>query len=158
MVELKIARRPDSVQLAEISGRAFDNDIHYGAPGPGGPFGYKSVSWQQRAMKWGTYYKILCDQRLIGGLIITRKGAGHYEVGRAFIEPDFQNQGLGEEAFLLLWQEYPFSRRWTLETPEWNARTRHFYKKMGFKEIGVDARKGVLFERRVPKPEKLEWK
>ena len=158
MLELKEARRPDSVLLAEISGRAFDNDIHYGAPGPGGPFGYKSVSWQQKAMKWGTYFKIIFEKQMIGGIIVIRKSAGHYEIGRAFIEPEFQNQGLGEQAFRLLWEEYPFTRRWTLGTPEWNARTQHFYKKLGFEEVGFDGKGGVLFERKVPKPEKISWR
>lgn len=158
MVQIILARRLDAALLAEISGRAFDNDIHYGAPSPGGPYGYKSVSWQKKAMKWGTYYKIFEDSRLIGGLIIIRKGPGHYEIGRAFIEPDFQNKGLGEQAMSLLWQEYPFARHWTLGTPEWNARTRHFYKKVGFKEIGLDGKGGVLLERVAPKPEKVEWR
>ena len=47
-----------------------------------------------------------------------------------------------------LWRTYPLATRWTLDTPAWNRRTRHFYSKMGFVEIGQDGRGGVHFERR----------
>jgi hypothetical protein len=45
MIRLAKARSSDAETLAQISGRAFDDDINYGAPGPGGPTGYKSAAW-----------------------------------------------------------------------------------------------------------------
>jgi hypothetical protein len=41
------------------------------------------------------------------------------------------------------------AKRWTLGTPAWNRRTRHFYKKVGFVEVGEDGHGGILFERRI---------
>jgi RimJ/RimL family protein N-acetyltransferase len=149
MIRFEKARSGDAERLAEVSKRAFDHDIHYGAPGPGGPPGYDSAAWQARAMKFGDYYKLVAGKQIIGGIVILRKGAREYEVGRIHIEPEFQNQGIGTEAFQFLWEEYPLAKRWTLGTPAWNERTRHFYKKVGFVEIGKDREGGVLFERKI---------
>ncbi len=147
MVKFERARLGDAERLAEVSKLAFDYDIHYGAPGPGGPPGYDSEKWQRQIMGFGDYYKILDGKRIIGGIIILRNAVREYEVGRIYIEPEFQNQGIGTEAFQFLWDSYPLAKRWTLGTPGWNERTQHFYKKVGFVEIGRDRDGGVLFER-----------
>ena len=149
MVRFEKARSGDAERLAEVSKRAFDNDIHYGAPGPGGPPGYDSAAWQARAMKFGDYYKLAAGKQIIGGIVVLREGVREYQVGRIYIEPEFQNQGIGTEAFQFLWEAYPLAKRWTLGTPAWNQRTRHFYKKVGFVEIGKDRDGGILFERRI---------
>ena len=101
-------------------------------------------------MHFGDYYKILDENQIIGGIIIFRKRSREYELGRIFVGPDFQNRGIGTQAFEFLRQAYPLAKRWTLGTPAWNERNRHFYKKVGFVEIGEDGHGGVLFERRVP--------
>jgi GNAT superfamily N-acetyltransferase len=102
----------------------------------------------------GEYYSILADlpsagPTVIGGMIVFRKATREYELGRIFVAPEYQNQGIGTQAFDYLWQTYPLAKRWTLGTPKWNVRTRHFYAKVGFTEIGEDAHGGVLFERRI---------
>ena len=148
MVRFEKARLADVEPLAEVSKRAFDHDIHYGAPGPGGPPGYDSAAWQAKVMRFGDYYKILDGKRIIGGMVVMRRGAREYEVGRIFIEPEHQNQGIGAEAFEFLWEKYSLAKRWTLDTPAWNRRTRHFYEKVGFVEIGQDSDGCILFERK----------
>jgi predicted enzyme related to lactoylglutathione lyase len=72
------------------------------------------------------------------------RGYRYYEVARIFVEPDFQNQGIGTRTFEFLWSEYPEVERWTLGTPAWNRRTRHFYRKVGFTGTG-DAQRAALF-------------
>ena len=141
--------RRDAETLARISERAFHTDVHYGSPGKGGPPGYDSAAWQARVMRFGDYYKILADDRIVGGIIVFRKKTRQYEVGRIFVDADDQNQGIGTQAFAFLWETYPLAKRWTLGTPAWNRRTRHFYKKVGFVEIGQDEHDGILFERRI---------
>jgi RimJ/RimL family protein N-acetyltransferase len=149
-IEFRKAKPSDAEALAGASERAFHDDVNYGAPGPpGGPPGYNSAAWQARMMRFGEYYTILAGERIIGGMIVFRQGTREYELGRIFIEPDFQNQGIGTSAFEFLWKTYPLAKRWTLGTPKWNRRTRHFYAKVGFSEIGEDAHGGVLFERRI---------
>ena len=150
-LEFRKARPSDAKTLAGASERAFHGDVNYGAPPgpPGGPPGYNSAAWQTRMMRFGDYYTILGDGQIIGGIIVFRKGTREYELGRIYIEPELQNQGIGTQAFQFLWQTYPLAKRWTLGTPKWNRRTRHFYAKVGFREIGEDSHGGVLFERRI---------
>jgi GNAT superfamily N-acetyltransferase len=148
-IRFEKARSKDAAALAHISERAFHSDIHCGAPGLGGPPGYKSEQWQRKMMRIGDYYKILVGDEIVGGLIVFRKKPREYELGRIFVDPDHQNQGVGTQAFEFLWEEYPLAKRWTLGTPAWNRRTRHFYNKVGFVEIGTDGRGGILFEKRV---------
>ena len=139
MMRIEKATTQDAKTLAVISQQAFDDDARYGAPGPGGPPGYKSAQWQAKMMRIGKYYKILLDERIVGGAIIFQQKPGHYELGRMFIAPECQNQGIGSRLFEFLWTTFPDAKRWTLETPVWNQRTRHFYRKAGFVEIGENA-------------------
>jgi predicted acetyltransferase len=149
MIEIRKARRNEAEPLAKASKSAFHSDIHCGAPGLGGPPGYDSPAWQRKIMNISDYYTITVDDRIVGGIIVFRKAPREYELGRIFVDADFQNQGIGTQAFDFLWEAYPLSKRWTLGTPAWNVRTRHFYKKVGFTETGQDGHGGVLFERRI---------
>jgi len=144
------AKVNDSEKLADVSQRAFENDINYGSTSIGGPPGYKSPLWQGKMMRLGDYYKILADKQIIGGMIVFEKGIRDYELGRIFLAPEYQNQGIGVKAFDFLWKTYYLGKRWTLGTPAWNLRNRHFYKKVGFLEIGEDGHGGILFERKIP--------
>ncbi len=150
MVEFGLARPGDAESLARASERAFHSDIHCGAPGLGGPPGYKSAEWQRKMMRWGKYYRISVDGQIVGGFIVFPKEPRCYELGRIFVDPDFQNQGIGTQAFEFLWKTYPLAKKWTLGTPAWNVRTRHFYKKVGFVETGEDGHGGILLERSSP--------
>lgn len=150
MIRFEKARPKDAAALAHISERAFHSDIHCGAPGIGGPPGYSSEGWQRQMMGIGDYFKISLGDQIVGGVIVFRKGPREYELGRIFVDPDYQNQEVGTQAMEFLWEEYPLAKRWTLGTPAWNRRTRHFYKKVGFVEIGADGRGGILFEKRIP--------
>ena len=147
MIEIVKARPSDAMALARASTRAFHSDITCGAPGLGGPPGYDSAEWQARMMRLGDYYKVVADGRIAGGMIVFRKAPREYELGRIFIDPDFQGQGIGTQVMELLWQAYPLAKRWVLDTPAWNVRTRHFYSKVGFVEVGPAAHDGILFER-----------
>ena len=152
MLRFEKAKPVDAKTLALVSGRAFDNDVHYGAPGTGGPPGYKSDMWQIRMMARGHYYKIILDEgfaSIIGGFIIFQNAYGDCELGRIFIDPEYQNQGFGTQAMAFMDRTFPEARRWTLGTPLWNLRTQHFYEKVGFVKIGMEGRDGVRYEKRI---------
>ena len=153
MIELKRAVAADASLLTKLSRQAFDADVDYGAPGPGGPPGYDDLAWQERAMQWGDYYVITCCSAPIGGIIAyATDSAGSYELGRIFIAPEWQNRGLGRKAMELLWPLYPQAIVWHLDTPAWNLRTRHFYAQLGFVETRVSDDGTVFFERKMPAP------
>ncbi len=70
---------------------------------------------QEESAPWDLYYRIVSDDGIVGGMIVFDKGAGHYELGRIFVEPERQGQGIGTQALEFLWREYPLATRWTLE-------------------------------------------
>jgi GNAT superfamily N-acetyltransferase len=149
MIQLRRALEEDSALLTELSRRSFDADVHYGAPGPGGPPGYDDAAWQRRVIAAVDYYVISLDGAPIGGIIAYATAPGEYEMGRIFIAPEWQNCGLGSEALALLWPLYPQARVWRLDTPAWNLRTRRFYTREGFGETGVTDDGQVLLQRPV---------
>ncbi len=150
MLRFEKAKPEDAKALTHISGRAFDNDINYGAPGRGGPPGYKYEMWQIRMMTRGGYYKIILEEGvpfIIGGFIVFQNSFGDCELGRIFIDPDYQNQGIGAQAMAFMEKQFPEARRWTLGTPAWNLRTQHFYEKCGYVRIGPEGRDGIRYEK-----------
>jgi len=151
-VTLRRARLEEAAALAAISTRAFDGDAAAGPPGPGGPPGYASPGWQQQMMAVGRYHAILVDGALAGGAIVFGMGPGHYELGRLFLDPEWHGQGIGKQVMARLFADYPDAYRWTLDTPVWNRRTRHFYESLGFAAVGESRHLGgpdlVLYERR----------
>jgi GNAT superfamily N-acetyltransferase len=84
-------------------------------------------------MRMGSYYKILVDNRIVGGFIVFPGRIREYYLGRIFIQPDSQNQGIGTRAMDFMFGEFPLAKSWTVDTPAWNQRTRHFYEKLGFR-------------------------
>ena len=138
VVSFKKAASRDAEKLASASKAAFEDDVHYGAPvhggKAGGPPGYQSPQWQRKMMRMGSYYKILIDNQLVGGFIVFPGAIREYYLGRVFIHPDYQNQGIGTQAMKFVFEEFPLAKNWTLDTPAWNRRTCHFYEKLGFRK------------------------
>ncbi|HSG78108.1 MAG TPA: GNAT family N-acetyltransferase [Acidimicrobiia bacterium] len=126
----------DAELLAIISQRAFDSDVAIGAPGPGGPPGYTDPEWQRSMMNRGDYLCLTLGDAIVGGAIVFDMEPGHHDIGRIFLDPDHHRKGLGSQAMRLVMARYPKVRRWTLDTPAWNTRTRAFYEQLGFTEYG----------------------
>jgi len=137
-VSLVEAVEDDAYLLAEVSKRAFESDVEVGAKEPGGPPGYDSPEFQIRAMGWADYYTILLDDVTVGGLIIGSVNERHKIMERIFVDPDHQRRGVGTCSVELLEGHYPDVKLWTLGTPEWNQRTKSFYEKQGYVQVGWD--------------------
>ena len=73
MLKLVRANGKDADLLTCISKEAFDNDVHYGAPGPGRTPGYDSADWQAKAIQMADYYRIDRDGQTVGGVIVFQK-------------------------------------------------------------------------------------
>ena len=137
-VSLVEAVEGDAERLAEISKRAFDSDVDVGAPGPGGPPGYDSPEFHVRVMRYFDCYNILLDDEMVGGLMVAPNSQEHHVIERVFVDPEHHNSGIATRATEMLWDLYPGVKLWTLGTPEWNARTEHFYEKLSFVQVGWD--------------------
>jgi len=138
-VTIEPARLEDAEPLANISKRAFDSDVEVGAPSKGGPSGYDSAESQRNLIenKAFEYLKILYDGRIVGATTVHRFSEGHYEIFNVFIDPDYHRKGVGTRSFELIKKRYPQVKRWTLDTPVWNVRTKEYYEKLGFVQYGI---------------------
>lgn len=149
-VKLERARREDAAALSAIAVRAFHTDVDYGPHPESGPPGYDSPERQAGFMKHCDYYKILLDGRIVGALLVARRGAGHCECVGVWVEPHHHRQGIGRRAFELAFAAYPEATRWTVETPQWNRRTAAFYSDLGFTRVGEHGDDAV-YELRLPR-------
>ena len=118
-VTLEKASEIDSEKLAEISKRAFDTDVDFGAPGNTRPPGYDSPAFYTRILRFLDSYRIMRDEEVAGG-----------------INPSLMRYGIGSEAVRLIEEAYPDVSLWSLGTTEWNTRTPQFYGKLGYTQIG----------------------
>lgn len=150
MLKLVPAVKEDAELLAQISKRAFDSDVNCGGKEPGGPPGYDTAKGQQELMEHpkSTFSKIVLDDQVIGGTIVFEMDEpNEYFLGRIFIDPEYHGQGLGIEAMGLVEKAFPTAKRWLLDTPAWNDRTRHFYPKVGYTLIKET--EFLLFEKKI---------
>ena len=152
-IRIEPAAAGDAETLTVVSRRAFEHDVNYGSPGVSGPPGYDSPAWQRQMMVRGRFFKVLEADRVVGGLVLFPLEDGTVEVGRAFLEPEAQNKGIGSELLAFAECIFPKARRFVLDTPSWNLRTQHFYEKAGYIKIGeLDTAEGFSlfqYEKRV---------
>jgi GNAT superfamily N-acetyltransferase len=100
------------------------------------PPGCDSLQWNTRRIEENEVYKIMVENVLVGGFIIFEKKKNDKVIGRVWIEPEYQNKGIGRMAFENLFTLSTVNTSWYLETPEWAVRNHHFYERLGFKKIG----------------------
>ena len=137
MVELKKAQKSDVNILTETQIRTFVDDNKLKPPGCSleGPPGYNSLKWNTHWIQNTPYYVITNKGQIVGGLILFKMGQEHYEIGRIWVDPKVQNQGIGQKAMRLMFKQHPDVKKWTLGTPSWAHRNQHFYEKMGFVKV-----------------------
>ena len=153
---LEHAQPDDARELLRIQTTAFAVDLEkYGS----GPSGFDSLEWQIDMIESGNYYKIILDgEKIIGGMVVFDKGEDYLHLTRIFIDPDYQNMGLGQLAVCMVERDYPEARRWTLDTPYLNLRNHYFYEKLGYLKVGEtepDPETGFylfLFEKKCENP------
>ena len=162
MIQIRKAEQEDAQALMVVSRDAFDGDINYGAPEAGGPPGYASENWHLRMILNCDVYKIVhfdrLSERIVGGIVVYEKEPQHMELGRMWVHPDYQNQGIGGQAIQFLEDMYPDAKLWTLDTPKWNTRNHHFYQKMGYELTGEEGEGGLWFAKQILVHEEMSTK
>jgi L-amino acid N-acyltransferase YncA len=122
----------DLEQLILFHAEAFaETEAMYGQ----GPPGYNDPAWHAQTLRDHTYFKIVVDDELVGGIIVQDKGAGEIFLHTIFIRPGHQNLGLGSRIIDQLESLFPEARRWTLVTPYRDYRNHHFYEKLGYTKV-----------------------
>lgn len=137
-IQLVPATMEDIPELTRVMTRAFDDDSqkHLGKP-KGGPEGYDNGDFFRKWMpyKESVTYKIIAERKIIGGIIVWIYKHGSNTLGTIFVDPDYQDQGIGTQAWSLIEEAYPDTKSWTLGTPRWATKNHHFYEKNGFRKI-----------------------
>ena len=148
MIQFLKAKSEDAEKLTEVQIKTFDDDARrFFGQTSGGPPGYNSVKWQMMIMRKGIYYKILDENKIIGGIIVFKVKPGYYNLGRIYIDPEYQDKGIGTQAMSFIEKTFSDAQRWTLETPKLAYRNHHFYEKLGYIRVGNDGTFGYLYEK-----------
>ncbi|MDQ2087956.1 GNAT family N-acetyltransferase [Herbivorax sp. ANBcel31] len=82
------------------------------------------------------YYKILVDDKILGGIHAYKKSDSIYCLNRIYVRPDYENLGIGKMAMEFIEKEITDADIWTLETPHKSYKNHHFYEKLGYKRTG----------------------
>ncbi len=140
-IEIEPAQPADAAELTSTQIRAFHDDARRFNPAwsetnPGGPPGYDSQAWQVRMMKRGDYFTIRLGGLIVGGLIAFRIGPTTRNLGRIWVDPEYQSLGVGRTAIEWLHSRLP-ALTWTLETPAWAVRNHHLYESLGYRKVGA---------------------
>jgi ribosomal protein S18 acetylase RimI-like enzyme len=134
-IAFKRATVADADELVAVQIAAFHNDaLLYPGVEIGGPPGYDSVEHMRMRIQEAECYSMMDAGRIIGGIVAFDMGHGHVHVGQIFIDPAYQNRGIGTQAMRFLEQTYA-ARLWTLDTPTWAVRNQHFYEKLGYVRV-----------------------
>ena len=126
----------DAETLVSIQIAAFHSDaLNYPGVQIDGPAGYDQVDSVLKQIGEDEYCKIVADGRIIGGIVVTELGQGHYHLDRLYLDPAYHNLGIGTQAMQFIEQSYP-ATLWTLNTPTFAVRNQHFYEKFGYVKVG----------------------
>ena len=135
--------QPEDVELFTlIMKSAFDGDAqrHLNEES-GGPEGYDNGDFlrQWALHKDSQAYKISKDDKPVGVIIVWINKNNENFLGNLFIDPAFQDKGLGLLAWRFIENEYPETLIWRTETPGYSKRNHHFYvNKCGFSIVRIE--------------------
>jgi N-acetylglutamate synthase-like GNAT family acetyltransferase len=88
----------------------------------------------------GKYYKIIKDDQIIGGVfgfLLDRDDM--MKIAQFYLLPDYQAQHLGEEALKYVLDIHQEIKVWVVDTIYQETRNIHFYEKLGFQMVDVEA-------------------
>jgi predicted acetyltransferase len=128
--------------LTSIMKRAFDEDAkRHLNEDSGGPDGYDNGEFLRKfALHSDSQaYKISKNNKPIGAIIVWINKNNENFLGNMFIDPDYQDQGLGTIVWKFIESEYPDTVVWRTETPGFSKRNHNFYvNKCGFKIVKIE--------------------
>lgn len=128
--------------VTPVMKRAFDDDAqkHLGKE-RGGPPGYDDGEFFRTWLlpyQESVGYKILAGDVIIGAFIVWILPEGHNILGTIFVDPPYQDIGVGQRAWRYIEERYPETKSWRLATPTWATKNHHFYTKCGFSLVESD--------------------
>ncbi|MCJ7716314.1 MAG: GNAT family N-acetyltransferase [Anaerolineales bacterium] len=141
-LSILIMAEADIPDITPVMKRAFDDDAqkHLGKES-GGPPGYDNGDFFRTWLvpyQESVGYKIFSGEILIGGIIVWILPEKHNILGTIFVDPAYQDRGVGQKTWNFIEDTYPETISWRLETPDWATKNHYFYEKCGFEKVESD--------------------
>ncbi len=132
----------DIPEVTLVMKRAFDDDAQkHLRKESGGPPGYDNGDFFREWLlpyEESVGYKIIAGEEIIGGIIVWILPEAHNILGTIFVDPNHQDQGVGQQIWTFIEETYPETASWRLGTSSWATKNHHFYEKCGFVKVDED--------------------
>jgi GNAT superfamily N-acetyltransferase len=127
----------DIPRLTAIMVQAFERDaLQFRGTPMNQPPGYTTGEWLRELMRTTICYKIVKNNSIIGGFVVMeavpKKGVNY--LGSIFVDPTYQNQGVGSQCLRFIERKFPV-KKWQTQTQDWATRNQHFYAKNGYQKV-----------------------
>ena len=133
MIRFFLASEEDAEALVGVQLRAFAIDVDICGEGPPG---YDSVDRQIYLMKSSIYYKIVDEDKIIGGFYIYPMSKGCYDIVRLFVDPPYQSKGIGTMALKFIETLFDDLGILELEASGFREDNHAYYEHRGFVKVG----------------------
>ena len=134
MISIKRAEKADAAEITKIKIAAFNKEINTYLGRDGGPSGYNKVESELGIIENHLAYKILLDERIIGGFFLYYEGGDILHFEDFVINPEYQGNGYGKE--LVSFAENKISEKYNEIILHASLPAKAIYLKKGYKEIG----------------------
>jgi GNAT superfamily N-acetyltransferase len=135
MIEIKRALLKDAEAITEIKIKAYNKEINTYLGRDGGPPGYDKVKSEIDIITNLIAYKIVLDNKIIGGLFLIPIERNKMRFEDFVIDPMYQNKGYGYKVMQLIEEMHTDIVEWQLSTPVFSVGNQHLYTKFGYKEV-----------------------
>ncbi|SFC59065.1 Acetyltransferase (GNAT) family protein [Bacillus sp. 491mf] len=139
-IRIKKASIIEAETLTEISKKTFNEEAKKWLPDKGRitdyniqPPGYASIEMTKYMIKELNCFKIIYNETIVGGIIVTISGQSFGRIDRIFVDPSYQEKGIGSKVITLIEKEFSNVRTWDLETSSRQIKNHYFYEKVGYK-------------------------
>ena len=141
-LSFELITEADLPELTVVMTQAFDDDArkHLGQEA-GGPEGYDNGDFFRNWLfgyQESVGYEVVLEGEVIGAIIVWILEGAQNVLGTMFVDPRFQDIGVGSQTWRFIESAYPETRSWRLATPDWAIKNHHFYHKCGFRKVESD--------------------
>ena len=143
MLEVRRASVVDAETIASCTREAYNIErIKYDVKNPSN--GFPSTEQVENTMEKHTYYKIVLDGLIIGGVFLVKEDEKTVSIQDFCISPAYQNRGYGKSVLRELERMHCDMEKLMLTTPLYSVGNQHLYEGQGYKKVKIDDFGGVL--------------